>query len=137
MDIPKEPLYSFGYGLSYTTFEYSNLKLSKNTCTKDDTVIVSVDVMNTGKYDGKEIVQLYINDVVSSVVTPVKELKGFKKVEIKAGETKTVEIPLKISELAIVKQDESYVVELGEFNVMVGPDSREASLLKTYLTVIL
>jgi len=135
VDIPKEPLYSFGYGLSYTNFEYSNLRLSNNTCLKDETVIVSVDVKNTGSYDGKEIVELFINDVVSSVVTPIKELKGFKKVEIKAGETKTVEIQLKISELAIVMQDESYIVEPGEFIIMVGSDSRDESLLKTSLTV--
>lgn len=136
MDMPKGPLYSFGYGLSYTTFEYSNLRLSKEACTKDDSIIVSVDVANTGKQDGKEIVQLYINDVVSSLVTPVKELKGFSKVEIKAGEKKTVDITLKISELAIVMPDESYVVEPGEFEIMVGTDSRENSLLKTILTVI-
>jgi beta-glucosidase len=135
MDMPKEPLYSFGYGLSYTNFEYSNLRLSNSICTKDDTIVVSVDVTNTGEYDGKEVVQLYVNDVVSSIVTPIKELKGFAKVEIKIGETKRVELPLKISELAIVRPDESYVVEPGEFQVMVGPDSRDTSLLKTTLTV--
>lgn len=135
IDMLKEPLYSFGYGLSYTNFEYSNLRLSKNICSKDETVVVSVDVKNTGSYDGKEIVELYINDVISSVVTPVKELKGFKKVEIKAGETKVVEIPLRISELAIVMQDESYIIEPGEFAIMIGSDCRDESLLKTSLTV--
>lgn len=135
MDMPMEPLCSFGYGLSYTTFEYSNLRLSKDICTKDENIVIYIDVTNTGKLDGKETVQIYVNDVVSSIVTPVKELKGFEKIEIKAGETKTVQISLNISDLAIVKQDESYVVEPGEFEIMAGGDSRDSSLLKTVLTV--
>jgi len=135
MDMPKEPLYSFGYGLSYTSYKYCNLKVSHDICSKEDTITVSVDLTNTGKIDGKEIVQLYVNDVVSSVVTPLKQLRGFAKVEIGAGETKTVELPLKISDLAVVKQDESYVVEPGEFIIMVGPDSRDSSLLKTSIIV--
>jgi beta-glucosidase len=101
MDMPMEPLCSFGYGLSYTTFEYSNLRLSKNICTKDESIVVYIDVTNTGKLDGKE----------------------------------TVQISLNISDLAIVKQDESYVVEPGEFEIMAGGDSRDSSLLKTVLTV--
>lgn len=137
MDMPKEPLYSFGYGLSYTTFEYSNLRLSQATCSKEQEAIsVMVDVKNSGKVDGKEIVQLYVRDVVSSVVTPIKQLKGFIKVNIKAGEKKTVELSLEINELAIVLPDESYVVEPGEFIIMVGPDSREAYLQKVTLRVI-
>jgi beta-glucosidase len=135
MDMPKEPLFSFGYGLSFTTFEYSNLRLSKDICTKDDSIDVLVDVTNTGMLDGKETVQLYVNDVVSSIVTPVKELKGFAKIQIKAGETRTIQIPLTISDLAIVKQDESYMVEPGEFEILVGSDSRDCSLLKTTLKV--
>ncbi|HEX3029759.1 MAG TPA: glycoside hydrolase family 3 N-terminal domain-containing protein [Clostridia bacterium] len=135
VDFPAEPLYSFGYGLSYTTFKYDNLRLSKQKCGKEDTVFVSVDVTNSGKVDGKEIVQLYVNDLVSSVITPVKELKGFSKVEIKSGETRTVSIPLEVSSLAIIDQDEKKKVEAGEFQVMVGPDSRDEVLLKTLLTV--
>ena len=131
-----EPLYSFGYGLSYTSYKYSNLKLSKTTCSVEDTITVSVDVTNTGEYDGIEIVQLYVNDVISSVVTPVKELKGFERAYIKAGETKTVSINLSISDLAIVNADEQYVVEIGDFEIMVGADSRNSNLLKEVISVI-
>jgi len=135
-DMPVEdPLYSFGYGLSYTSYKYSNLKLSKTICKAEDTIAVSVDVTNVGERDGLEIVQLYINDVVSSVMTPVKELKGFKRIYIKAGETNTVSINLSISDLTIVNADEQYVVEPGEFEIMVGSDSRNQSLLKEILTV--
>ncbi len=135
VDFPSEPLYSFGYGLSYTSFSYSNLQISKTACGKDDSVIISVDVTNTGTLDGTEIVQMYVNDVVSSIVTPVKVLKGFTKIEIKAGETKTAEIPLAISDLAIVDVNENYVVEPGEFQILVGPDSRDEVLLKASLYV--
>ncbi|MBU3201329.1 glycoside hydrolase family 3 C-terminal domain-containing protein [Clostridium estertheticum] len=135
-DMPVEdPLYSFGYGLSYTNYEYSNLKLSKAICSKEDTITVSVDVTNVGESDGTEIVQLYINDIVSSVMTPVKELKGFKRVFIKVGETETVNINLAISDLTIVNADEEYVVEPGEFEIMVGSDSRDQSLIKEIITV--
>ena len=82
-----DALYSFGYGLSYTSYKYSNLKISKKICSIKDIITVSVDVTNVGEYDGTEIVQLYINDVVSSIMTPVKELKGFKRMFIKAGDT--------------------------------------------------
>lgn len=135
IDARKGELYQFGYGLSYTEYEYSNLRLSKDVCSKDDIITVFVDVTNAGKVDGKEIIQLYINDCVSSVVTPVKELKGFQKVFIKAGETVTVSIPLAISNLAIVDVNEQYVVENGNFEIMVGKDSRDESLLKTTLIV--
>lgn len=135
IDLPAEPLYSFGYGLSYTTFKYGNLKLSKCSCYKEDEIIVSVEVTNSGDSDSKEIVQLYVRDVVSSVVTAVKQLKGFSKLELKKGETKTVEIPLCIAELAIVDDEENYVVEPGEFEIMVGPDSRDEALLRTKLIV--
>jgi len=135
MDMPVEPLYKFGYGLSYTSYHYSNLKLSKNTCSKGETIVVSVDVTNTGERDGKETVQLYVNDLVSSVVTPLKELKGFSKIIIKAGETRTVEIPLEIAKLTIVDENENEVVEPGEFQIMIGPDSRDHMLLKKILVV--
>ena len=130
-----QPLYSFGYGLSYTSYKYSNLKLSKSSCSPEETITVSVDVTNIGKYDGTEIVQLYVNDVISSIMTPVKELKGFKKVQINAGDTKNVSITLSVSDFSIVDADEQYVVELGEFEIMVGQDSRNANLLKEILTV--
>lgn len=131
----KNALYPFGYGLSYTKYQYSNLRLSSKVCNKDDIVTVKVDVSNIGKYDGTEIVQLYINDKVSSVMTPEKELKGFERVFLKASETKTVSINLSISDLALVTPDEKYVVEAGEFEIMIGSDSRDSSLLKDILVV--
>ncbi len=135
VDMPVNPLYSFGYGLCFTQFKYSNLRLSNTSCSASDTIIASVDVTNTGKMDGSEVVQLYVRDVVSSVVTPVRQLKGFAKVEIKAGETRTVDIPVRICELCIVNEDDKYIVEPGEFEIMVGPDSREESLQKAAITV--
>ena len=92
VDMPKEPLFVFGYGLSYTTFEYANLQLSTTTLQAGETLKVSVDVRNTGQRAGTEIVQLYINDVYSSVTTPIKELKAFQRVELQAGEDQTVQL---------------------------------------------
>ena len=132
----KDALYPFGYGLSYTKYEYSNLVLSSKVCDKHDNITVRVDVTNSGMYDGTEIVQLYINDKVSSVMTPEKELKGFVRVFLKTGETKTVSINLSISDLSIVTPDEKYVVEAGEFEIMVGSDSRDTNLLKETLIVL-
>lgn len=135
MDMPQEPLYRFGYGLSYTAFSYNNLRLSKAVCGKDDVITVKIQVTNTGEIHGYETVQLYVRDVVSSIVTPVEQLKGFAKLYIKAGETAEAEILLNISELVIVDSNENYVVEAGEFEIMAGGDSREESLLKTMLVV--
>lgn len=135
MDMPSEPLYSFGYGLSYTSFKYSNLKLSKTECSAGDTVQVQVEVTNAGSVDGMETVQLYVRDVTSSVVTPVKQLKGFEKVSIGKGETRTVVLPLRISDLYIVTPDEKYLVEPGEFTIMAGSSSRDCDLLKASLWV--
>ncbi|HBF38384.1 MAG TPA: glycosyl hydrolase [Firmicutes bacterium] len=135
MDMPESPLYSFGYGLTYTSFAYSNLKLSQSRCSDGDKIRVQVDVTNTGAVDGMETVQLYVQDRVSSVVTPVKQLKGFKKVAIAKGETQTVELPLAISDLYIVTPEEEYIVEPGEFTIMAGSSSRDQDLLKTTLVV--
>lgn len=135
MDMPDSPLYSFGYGLSYTSFQYANLTLSKNHCSPGDSITIRVDVTNTGAMDGMETVQLYIQDMVSSVVTPVKQLKGFKKVTIAKGETQRVEIPLSTLDLFIVTPEEKYIVEPGEFSIIVGSSSRDQDLLKTSLTV--
>jgi beta-glucosidase len=99
-------------------------------------VTVYVDVTNAGPYDGMETVQLYVKDVISSVVTPVRQLKGFVKTEIRSGETKTVEFTLPVSELYIIDENEKQVVEPGEFEILVGPDSRPESLLKAVLTVL-
>ncbi|WP_338359373.1 glycoside hydrolase family 3 protein [Yeosuana marina] len=130
----ENPLYTFGYGLSYTTFEYSNLALSTKEIKPDGTVKVSVDVKNTGNYDGDEVVQLYINDVYSSVTTPLKTLKGFKRVFIKKGETKHVEFLLTPEELAIWNREMKRVVEPGEFEVMVGGNLTDLKTTKFKVT---
>lgn len=120
IDVEKTPLFPFGYGLSYTTFAYKNLKLNKSEYTKGETIEVSVEVTNTGNRAGKEVVQLYINDPVASIVRPVKELKGFELVPLKKGETKTVKFTLTNAELGFFNNDRTYLVEKGIFNIMVG-----------------
>ncbi|WP_445736290.1 beta-glucosidase BglX [Mariniflexile sp.] len=131
LDVRNEPLYPFGYGLSYTTFDYSNLKLSATEMNVSGSIEASVDVTNSGNYDGKEVVQLYIRDVVGSVTRPVKELKGFQKVEIKKGETKTVTFKLTESDLKFYNSNLDFVSEPGMFQVFVGTDSN-AKLMKEF-----
>lgn len=121
----ENPLYPFGYGLSYTSFAYVNLRLSSTEIEKDGNIDVSVDVKNMGDRDGEEVVQLYINDVYSSVTTPRKTLKGFKRVNIKKGETKTVKFTLSPEELAIWNRDMQRVVEPGNFEVKIGGNSND------------
>ncbi len=123
IDSPNSPLYPFGYGLSYTTFEYSNLTLSATEMTADGSIRASVKVTNSGKYDADEIVQLYIRDMVGTSARPVKELKGFKRVHIKAGETAVVDFDITVDLLKYYNFELEYVAEPGEFAVMVGPDS--------------
>lgn len=135
MDMPAEPLYPFGYGLSYSRFTYDRLALSERTLAPGDELTVSVDVSNVGERDGWETVQLYVNDPVSSVVTPVMQLKGFERVFIRSKETERVTMTLPMVSLALVDRDGRYRVEPGEFIVMVGPDSRDASLLKQRIVV--
>jgi len=130
-----KPLFTFGYGLSYTSFEFSNLKLADKTITKDGSTSVSVDVTNTGDREGSEVVQMYIRDCFSSVTRPVKELKGFKKVWLKPGETQTVTIPIHKKSLAFFNVRMDYVVEPGDFEIMVGNSSRDEDLSKVTLTV--
>ncbi len=123
IDCPLTPLYSFGEGLTYTDFEYGEIKLSKETLSEGEKLIASVDVKNVGERDGVETVQLYIRDVFASVSRPLKELKGFKKVEIKKGETVTVEFALTPEDLKFYNVDLEYVWEPGEIQVFVGPNS--------------
>ncbi|MBK0369108.1 beta-glucosidase BglX [Flavobacterium sp. SE-1-e] len=123
MDSEKTPLYPFGFGLSYTTFDYKNLKINKAAFAKGDPVVVSVDITNSGNYDGKEVAQLYIQDVAASLARPVKELKGFELVSLKKGETKTVQFALTEKELGFYDNDGNYLVEPGTFKVMVGGSS--------------
>ncbi|QKG80677.1 glycoside hydrolase family 3 N-terminal domain-containing protein [Tenuifilum thalassicum] len=125
IDSPNTPLYPFGYGLSYTTFEYSNFGISAKEIGMSDTLKVWVDVTNTGKYDGEEVVQLYIRDIVGSVTRPVKELKGFKKVFIKSGEKVRVEFTLTASDLAFYTRTMEFKPEPGDFKVFVGGNSRD------------
>lgn len=125
----ENPLYTFGYGLSYTKFEYSNFAINTKEIKADGELKVSVDVKNTGNYDGDEVVQLYINDVYSSVTTPKKTLKGFKRLFIKKGETKKVEFTLTADELSLWNREMKRVVEPGDFEVMVGGNSTDLQKL--------
>ena len=122
-DVEKTPQFPFGFGLSYTTFEYKNLKLDKTAIALGEAVKISVEVTNTGKYDGKEVVQLYIHDDAASLARPVKELKGFELVDLKKGETKTVTLTLTDKELGFFDNDGNYLVEPGTFKIMVGGSS--------------
>jgi beta-glucosidase len=125
LDVSNDPLYPFGYGLSYTTFEYKNLILSDSTLTAEGKLTVSVDVTNSGNYDGAEVVQLYIRDLVGTVTRPVKELKGFQKIFLKKGETQKVEFTLTEKDLRFYNSDLQFVSEPGDFNVFVGTNSED------------
>lgn len=125
LDAGTGPLYPFGYGKSYTSFDFSNLKLSADKIKTDGTLDITVDVTNTGKYDGSEVVQLYVQDKVGSVTRPVKELKRFSRVPLKAGETKSVTFSLPASDLAFYGYDMTCAVEPGDFRLWVGPSSAE------------
>lgn len=122
-DVEKTPLFPFGFGLSYTTFDYKNLKINKASFAKGEPVVVSVDITNSGNYDGKEVAQLYIQDVAASLARPVKELKGFELIALKKGETKTVTFTLTEKELGFYDNDGKYLVEAGTFKLMVGGSS--------------
>ena len=128
-DIPNEPLFPFGHGLSYTTYEYSDLKLSKSEISDKENIDVTVTIKNTGARDGVEIAQLYIRDCYSDVTRPVKELKGFERVALKAGESKEVTFTLTPAHLQYYNLEMERVVEPGTFKVMVGPSSRTKDLL--------
>ena len=129
------PLYAFGYGLSYTTFAIKNVRLAKKNIRKNESTCVLADVTNTGAREGSEVVQMYIRDLVSSVTRPVKELKGFKKIWLKPGETKTVSLDITPEQLAFYDVNMKYVVEPGEFEIMVGNSSRNSDLQKVVLQV--
>ena len=124
LDVDNEPLYPFGYGLSYTTFQYSDIALSASAMGQDGSIPAAVTVTNTGKRDGAEVVQLYIRDLVGSITRPVKELKGFEKIFLKAGESKTVTFKITPELLRFYDYDLKQVAEPGDFDVMIGGDSR-------------
>jgi beta-glucosidase len=123
LDVSNEPLYPFGYGLSYTQFTYGDLQLTKKSLKAGDTLFASVAVTNTGDRYGKETVQLYIRDLVGSVTRPVKELKGFEKIALRAGETKVVNFPITTDDLKFYNYDLNYTWEPGDFEIMIGSSS--------------
>ena len=133
LDVDNDPLYPFGYGLSYTNFQYSDITLSAPTMGQDGSVTAMVTVTNTGKYDGAEVVQLYIRDLVGSITRPVKELKGFDKIFLKAGESKTVSFKITPELLRFYDYELNYVAEPGDFDIMIGGNSQ--SLKTTHLSL--
>lgn len=135
VDMPEEPLWPFGYGLSYTTFQYRKLKLSTKKLRPGENLRVDVTVKNTGERAGSDVVQVYINDLYSSVTTPVKELKAFQRVELQPGEQQTVSLEVGYQQLALVNRELESVVEPGEFEVMVGNSSQNEGLLKARFDV--
>lgn len=124
-DIPNEPLYPFGYGLSYTSFEYGDVQLDNDSMTTDGSITATVKVTNTGNYDGEETVQLYIQDKVARITRPVKELKGFSKISLKKGESQDVSFRITSSELEYILSDGSYACDPGEFEVFIGSSSAD------------
>jgi beta-glucosidase len=125
IDLPNSPEFPFGYGLSYTTFSYGDIKLSASSFKPGQVLTASVEVTNSGKYDGKETVQLYIRDMVGSVVRPVKELKGFQQIFLKAGESKTVTFKITADELKFYNDKLDYIYEPGDFKIFIGTNSEE------------
>ena len=130
IDVRNDPLYPFGYGLSYTTFEYGKPRLSSSTMNANGTLTLTVNVKNTGKYDADEVVQLYIRDVAASISRPVKELKGFERISLKSGESRDVNFTIDVDMLKFYNSDLQYVAEPGDFEVMVGGNSRDVQSLK-------
>lgn len=123
IDVPNTPLFVFGHGLSYTSFQYSNLELSSEAIGFNDTLTLTTTVTNTGNYDGHEIVQLYIHDKVGSVTRPVKELKGFQKIFLKKGESQTVSFSITVEDLKFYNSEMNFTVEPGEFEIAIAPNS--------------
>ncbi|AZA55397.1 glycoside hydrolase family 3 N-terminal domain-containing protein [Chryseobacterium sp. G0201] len=127
-DLSGEPLYPFGFGLSYTTFEISDLQLNKTKYSENETIIAEVQVKNTGSKAGSEVVQLYVKDLLASVSRPILELKGFQKVELKPGETRQISIEVPIQELKFLDEKMNWIVEKGTYRIMVGNSSKNLSL---------
>jgi beta-glucosidase len=131
IDIPITALYPFGYGLSYTDFEYSNLSLSSTTLNQNGKITVSVNVKNTGDVTGSEVVQLYIRDMVASVTRPVRELKGFEKIKLEPGQMENVTFTITPKQLKFYTRNMDFKTESGDFRVFVGGDSN-AGLSKSF-----
>ncbi|MFT4023604.1 MAG: beta-glucosidase BglX [Flavihumibacter sp.] len=126
LDVPNEPLYPFGYGLGYSSFSYGDIQLSNPRPGADDSITASITVTNTGKYAGEETVQLYIRDVVASVTRPVKELKGFRKIQLAPGASQTVRFTIRTEDLKFFNNELKYDWEPGEFIIFIGPNARDA-----------
>lgn len=131
----REPLFPFGFGLSYTTFEYSDLKLSSETIKTDEILTVSFNVTNTGEVEGEEVAQVYIRDYFASVVKPAMELKGFERINLKPGETKRVEIELGTLAFRTLNPKYEWVVEPGQMRVMIGRSSVDLPLQSDFMII--
>ncbi|MDB4927266.1 MAG: beta-glucosidase [Mucilaginibacter sp.] len=125
IDSPNEPLYPFGYGLSYTTFSYSPIKLNTNVMNNAGNIRASITVSNTGDHDGEEVVQMYIQDIYGSITRPVKELKGFQKIFLKKGESKVVTFNINVNDLKFYNADLKYTAEPGDFKIFIGTNSSD------------
>jgi beta-glucosidase len=130
LDAPNTPLYPFGFGLSYTSFSYGNISISKTNPNGNEKITASITVRNNGKFEGEEVVQLYIRDVVGSITRPLKELKGFQKINLKAGESKTVSFSISADDLKFYNYDLKYDWEPGEFEIMIGGNSGDVKTVK-------
>ena len=133
-DVENSPLYSFGYGLSYTEFKYSDFEISSSNMTKDSKINASIRVTNIGKYKGEEVVQLYLRDIVGSIARPMKELKGFEKIELNPGESKIVNFEIENSLLEFYSYNNVWESETGKFHVFIGTDSNVSEYKEFYLT---
>jgi beta-glucosidase len=129
LDAPNTPLFPFGYGLSYTSFSYGEVSLNKTSMKMNERITASITVTNTGKYDGEEVVQLYIRDLIGSVTRPVKELKEFQKIKLKAGESKKVNFTINVNDLKFYNSDLKFVAEPGDFKLFIGGNSRDVKEL--------
>jgi len=134
IDIPNAPLYPFGFGLSYTEYSYSDLRISRDTISKDQILTTSILVENRGEVPGEEIIQLYVRDIIGSVTRPIKELKGFIKVRIEPGQSIKVQFTISVDDLKFYRSDFSYVSEPGEFRLMIGPNSANYLSKSFFLT---
>jgi len=132
IDLLNSPKFAFGHGLSYTTFKYSNLKLNRKSMLKNGSITISFDLQNTGDYAGEEVAQLYLRDVVSQPVRPVKELKDFKKLMLQPGEKKTVTFTITKDKLAFYNDKLDWITQPGEFNLMIGSASDDIRLQDSF-----
>jgi beta-glucosidase len=131
-DLKNSPKFPFGYGLSYTTFDYTDLKLSKNKINDAEIIEVSFNLINSGKFEGNEVVQLYLRDKVGSVVRPIIELKDFQKIHLNAGETKTIQFTIDKEKLSFYNQQLEWGTEPGDFDLMIGSSSSDIRLRATF-----